>query len=131
MTARKPEEIHELFAQAYQAGDLEGILALYETEATFVLQSGERVRGHAAIREALRNFLVAKPRFELQQEQVVQADDIALIISRWTIDGASPDGQPARMEGRTADVARRQPDGRWLVVIDHPYGGGGGQQKPG
>jgi hypothetical protein len=26
-------------------------------------------------------------------------------------------------------VARRQADGTWLVVIDHPYGGSGGPAK--
>lgn len=26
--------------------------------------------------------------------------------------------------GRTADVLRRQSDGRWLHVIDSPFGGG-------
>jgi hypothetical protein len=26
------------------------------------------------------------------------------------------------MEGESAEVARRQPDGRWLYVVDHPMG---------
>lgn len=125
MAARKPEEIHQLFARAFEAGDLEGMLALYEPNAAFVLASGQVVHGSAAVREALTEFLVAKPRLELEVDQVVEAGDTALVCSTWTIEGGGEDGEPLHMEGRTADVARRQPDGTWLVVIDHPYGGSG------
>jgi ketosteroid isomerase-like protein len=31
---------------------------------------------------------------------------------------------PIVMNGRTADVLRRQAAGTWLVVIDDPFGGG-------
>jgi ketosteroid isomerase-like protein len=29
-----------------------------------------------------------------------------------------------RMDGVTSDVLRRQADGRWLFVIDNPWGAG-------
>jgi ketosteroid isomerase-like protein len=32
------------------------------------------------------------------------------------------DGAPVRMEHTSADVLRRQADGRWLFVIDNPWG---------
>jgi len=30
-------------------------------------------------------------------------------------------GNAIELEGRTSDVARRQADGSWLIVIDDPY----------
>ena len=30
--------------------------------------------------------------------------------------------KPVQMEGATSDVLRKQPDGRWLFVIDNPWG---------
>jgi ketosteroid isomerase-like protein len=38
----------------------------------------------------------------------------------WSITGTGPDGKPAKMEGRSAEVARRQRDGTWLFLIDNP-----------
>jgi hypothetical protein len=29
------------------------------------------------------------------------------------------------LAGQTSDVARRQADGRWLIMIDNPFGGQG------
>ena len=38
-------------------------------------------------------------------------------------DGARmPDGSPAELGATTAEVARRQPDGTWLYVIDNAWG---------
>jgi ketosteroid isomerase-like protein len=34
----------------------------------------------------------------------------------------APGGSPLELAGRFTDVVRRQPDGRWLFVIDNPYG---------
>src|SRR4029450_10309582 len=48
--------------------------------------------------------------------------DLALTTSKWVLEGIGADGKPARMEGQSAEVARRQPDGTWLFVIDNPYG---------
>ena len=33
-----------------------------------------------------------------------------------------PDGKPATMSGKSVEVVRRQPDGRWLFAIDFPFG---------
>ena len=67
-------------------------------------------------------MLALKPKFELEFKKAVQAGDIALLFSEWTLSATNPDGNAVEMEGRTSDVARRQPDGRWLVVIDNPSG---------
>ena len=56
------------------------------------------------------------------QNLLVVADDIALYVGRWTLQGADPAGQPVSMGGESSDVLRRQPDGRWLIALDNPWG---------
>ncbi len=96
--------------------------ALYEPDATLIPQPGEVFTGTEAIREALSQILAMKPKFDLQFKKAFQAGDIALLISDWTLSASDPDGNAIEMYGRTAGVARCQPDGSWLFAIDNPYG---------
>ena len=123
MPARTPDEVLSLLSQAFNAGDLESILALYEPEATFVVQPGEAVTGTEALREAFSGFLALKPKFELEVKKIFRAgDDIALLFADWTLTGTGPDGDTISMSGQGSDVLRQQQDGSWLFVIDNPYG---------
>ena len=122
MGARTPEEAHHLWAQAFSAGDLDGLVALYEPDAVLLPGSGQPVTGRSAIREALRGFLALEARFELRVQRALQADDLALLYSRWTLSATGPDGSDLKRGGQTSDVVRRQSDGTWLFVIDNPYG---------
>ena len=122
MPARTPQEVHELFTQAFTARDSEALVALYEPEAAFMPQPGQVVSGHAAIREAIGGFLALNAEFKMQPGTVIEAGDIALLLSKWTLNGTDPSGAAVEMAGQTADVVRRQPDGYWLIVIDNPYG---------
>ena len=61
-----------------------------------------------------------KPRWLLHDAEVVQAGDVALVRSQWTVTITDAAGASTRLDLRPTLVARRQPDGRWLVVIDRP-----------
>jgi ketosteroid isomerase-like protein len=43
-------------------------------------------------------------------------------VNAWKLTGTRPDGQAIALEGLSSDVVRQQPDGRWLVIIDDPWG---------
>src|SRR5919106_5038619 len=123
MSATEPEQIHRLFEQAFNAGDLEGLMALYEPEATLVPQPGAVAEGSPAIRESLRWFLDRRGRITLDTKLVLRVGDVAFLANRWSLTGGTmPDGSPARLGAATAEVARRQPDGTWLYVIDNAWG---------
>ena len=122
MSARTPEEMPRLWAETFQAGDLDALVALYEADAMLVAQPGEVVTGIEAIREALSAFLATQPTFNLEVREVLQTGDIALSFADWTLRGTGPDGETIEMAGQTSDVQRRQPDGTWRFVIDNPYG---------
>jgi ketosteroid isomerase-like protein len=114
MSARTPPEIHRLFEIAFNAGDLEAILALYEPAAVFL--AGDRsLAGHEAIREFYRISLAQGARMKLETSVVVEsADGLALLYGAWTL------GPPVSAEGLSTEVVRREPNGDWKFVIDNP-----------
>jgi len=122
MPAHKPEELDVLFVQAVNAGDIEAVINLYEPTAALMMQPGQVVSGTKAVREALSGFLARKPRMRLEARTLAEAGGIALTTSKWVLEGTGPDGKPMKTEGQSAEVARRQPDGTWLFVIDNPHG---------
>lgn len=122
MTDTRPQAVIERFSELLAQGDLEGMMALYEPDATFAPQPGESVTGRAAIRDALAAFLAVKPRMEGTIEKVLEAGDTALVANRWRLSGTAPDGAPVSMAATSADVLRRRPDGSWGIVIDDPWG---------
>jgi uncharacterized protein (TIGR02246 family) len=109
-------------AQALNRGDIEAALALYEPNAVLVAQPGQLARGSTELRLALGRFIELKPTLRSEAQNVVEIGDIALYISRWTLRGTDPSGQVVTMEGESSDILRRQRDGRWLIVVDNPWG---------
>jgi uncharacterized protein (TIGR02246 family) len=115
-----PEALMCCFADRLNAGDLEGLVELYEPSAVFEPRPGVVVHGHTAIRHALGELLAIGPTISAETVEVLATDDIALVVNDWTTTATAPDGTDVRQAGRSADVVRRQPDGRWLVVVDKP-----------
>lgn len=74
------------------------------------------------LRQALAGFLALKPTMTTESHQVVEAGDVALYCARWNLVGTDPAGKPVQMGGRSSDVLRRQPDGKWLIALDNPWG---------
>jgi uncharacterized protein (TIGR02246 family) len=123
MPATEPEQMHGLFEQAFNAGDIEALMSLYEPDAALVPQPGVIAEGPAAIRESLRWFLDRGGQISLDTKLVLRVGDLAYLANRWSLAGGTmPDGSPAELGATTAEVARLQPDGTWLYVIDNAWG---------
>jgi uncharacterized protein (TIGR02246 family) len=120
MPARSPDDIHRLFAEGLNAGNAEAVADLYEDDAILVSDPKRIVKGRAAIRDGLINFLSIKPRLTLHAARVVRNGEIAILYSDWTIVGANPDGSSMSVDVRPTHVTRRQADGTWRIVIDDP-----------
>ncbi len=121
MPAREPAAIQQEFVQAFNAGNIDGLIGLYETDASFVAEPGKVVTGTAAIREVLGGFLAMKGTLALNKQTVVSAGDVVLLHGEWTLRGTDPEGKAFDMPMRSAEVVRRQPDGTWRYIIDNPY----------
>ncbi|KAA0943519.1 MULTISPECIES: DUF4440 domain-containing protein [unclassified Pseudomonas] len=124
MAALKPEDCDLLIFQAIRDKDLEAAVALYEDNATFIIDSGEAVVGQAAIRETLRGWMdLEEPTFTSELTTFLNAEqDLALLRGSWSAIARDPQGNPLKVEGKNVEVVRRQPDGTWKFVIDNPRG---------
>ncbi|GAB6841816.1 ketosteroid isomerase-like protein [Methylorubrum rhodinum] len=105
-TAKEPGDLARLFHARANAGDVEGLVALYEPGA--VLAAGEVVAtGHDAIRRFYTDLLARKSDFpEPETLPALTNGDLGLTFARL------PNGS------FSVEAARRQPDGRWLWAID-------------
>lgn len=123
MPAHTPADLHKLFRDAANQADLDALLALYEPDPAFASGPGESAAGAAALRAHLAGLIAAGARFDhVTTTKVFEAGDLALTCSDWQASAAGADGGTVTMTGRGTEVARRQPDGSWLLVVDNPWG---------
>jgi ketosteroid isomerase-like protein len=105
--AKDPNDLEKFFVARANAGDVEGLVALYEPNAIVTDGWGRVATGHQEIRDYLAEFLAKAPRLTPStQAPALCCGDLALTSSRLN------NGEV------TAEVARRQPDGSWLWAID-------------
>jgi enoyl-CoA hydratase len=125
MSARNPEDLNRLFAERASAGDLGGVLDLYEQGATLVGPDGQPAAGEQSIRERLEGLLAMAPRVEAGESRALLAGDIALLSNRWRMTFAlGGGGGQTGFEATSTEVARRQADGCWRYAIDDPTSAG-------
>jgi ketosteroid isomerase-like protein len=121
---KRPQDLHPALSAAYNAGDLEGMLALYDSKAVFVVKPGQVTDGPAELRTALQRLIGLRGRLTIDPRTFVPSGDVVLVLGRYALSGARRrDGTPVELAARFADVLRRQPDGRWLVAIDDGFAG--------
>jgi uncharacterized protein (TIGR02246 family) len=120
MSVSDPAELPHLFAERASAGDIEGLMVLYEDGAMLVGPDGVAAAGRQAIRERLEQLLAARPRITPTHSRAMVVGDIALMSGDWQLRLGTDDGGEASFENSSTEVARRQHDGGWLYVIDDP-----------
>src|SRR4051795_10919136 len=124
MPATEPDQLHGFFEQAFNAGDIEALMALYEPDAALVPQPGVTVEGSDAIRDSLRWFLDRRGEITLDTKLVVRVGDVAYLSNRWSLTGGRmPDGSPAELGATTAGGGPPQSVGRWVYVLEKARGG--------
>jgi len=117
MKISQPADIHHAVEEAFNARDLEGLVSLYEKDARMATPDGSVAEGVDAIREQWQGFLAMNGRMTLKTRFAVEMGDVALLRNDWSF--ASDD---AELASSASEVVRRQPDGTWRYVIDHPFG---------
>jgi ketosteroid isomerase-like protein len=106
-SAKGPNDLEKFFIERANAGDVEGLVALYEPNAIVAYDDGEVAIGLNQIREFFVKFLENRQRLDQStQAAALCSGDLALTSSRLSNGDV------------TAEIARRQPDGSWLWVVD-------------
>ncbi len=106
----EPEDLAKRFVERANVGDAEGLALLYEPQAVLAFPPGQTTVGRDAIRAVCEQMLATAPHFEVEAAlPTVRFEDLALTSTR-----------PADGTGGRVQVARRQPDGTWLRIMDRP-----------
>lgn len=101
----------------WNRGDLEGFIAPYDDQATFMTPAGPIGKAAMRARYASRYFTGGRPDQELRFEQLAVralAGDHALMTGRFVLTG----GGKAEQSGRFTLVWARTPSG-WRIIHDH------------
>ena len=103
--ATKPGDLGRLFMERGNAGDVDGMVALYEPNAMLAFPRGRMTIGRQAIRRVYERFLATNPKFQ---------GDVQPALVNGALTSTRFPG------GATAEVAHRQTNGTWLWVVDQP-----------
>ncbi|MEV5575450.1 nuclear transport factor 2 family protein [Spirillospora sp. NPDC052269] len=107
--ATEPNDLGKYFVERANAGDVDGMVALYEPNAVLAFPPGNHATGHAEIRKVFEQMVAAATVISPGRQQPALVNgDLALTATTLT------NGQV------TSEIARRQPDGSWLRVADRP-----------
>jgi uncharacterized protein (TIGR02246 family) len=121
--ATTPAEVVRIYTGLLNAGDVEGLMTMYDKDATFSPEFGALVTGADQIREVVAALAATPPKAVSNVTWVQQVGDYALVLNDYTIEGTGPDGAPVETKGRSADVVHRDSDGAWRFLIDCLWAG--------
>jgi uncharacterized protein (TIGR02246 family) len=82
-----------MFTGYLNAGDLDGVISLYEPDARFVTRSGEVLVGREQVRRVVAALIDAKTVLESRVVKAVAAGDTAILYTDFcgrTVDAAEP-----------------------------------------
>jgi uncharacterized protein (TIGR02246 family) len=109
------------FAAAANAGNLDGVIAIYAEDATLLPPNLPPQKGRDAIRKFWGGLLGAYTvRFEVSSETVEGRGDLAYNVGRYQL-SATPKTKgppPIEEEGKFVEILKRRPDGSWKYVVD-------------
>ena len=118
LCAMTPGDLHSAVQSAFNNGDVDSLVDLYEDDAWLFGPSGP-VQGTDAIRGVWNELLAMTGSLQMVTQYVVEKEDMALLSNRWT----STIGDD-ELSAVTAEVARRQSDGTWKYIFDNPDAAG-------
>jgi uncharacterized protein (TIGR02246 family) len=109
---------------AIASKDIDAIRRIYDQDAVLVAQPGTIARG----REAIAAYYAALFGMNIPMSvtttavHTLEADALALLATRWTLEGTTPTGEKASIERTASMVLRKSAGEDWKVCIDNPYG---------
>ncbi len=87
MSRGTPEQILKSIVDGINTGDLDALMTLYEPEAAFATQPGSLNHSLPGVRGALAGFIAMKGKLDLKVTRVLEASDLALVITVWSFTG--------------------------------------------
>lgn len=120
MKVTDPKNLNEHYNALFRAGDLEGLVGLYETNAVLWTTPEHQLTGQEQIREQMKALLTLKGELETTQASCVQHNGLALMNAKWSFKGTDGAGNVVDIGGFSSKLARKGSDGAWRYVMDLP-----------
>ena len=121
MPAQSPEAVHALLEAAFNAGDLDAFVEIYDDDATLIVPP--RAARQRPGRDPCRGGGDPRPSAPAVRKSRSSKSSRPTGSPSPTLAGASSrtdGGERVEMSGRGTIVSRRQPDGSWRIVLDNP-----------
>jgi len=115
---KRAEDAHKTLAAAFNTGDVQTVLKMYDFEGIIVPEPGKPVSGRAKFEEAIKSILAIKGKMDIKTVYCLQTGDLAVGRSEWNI----TDGKEVKVSAKGIEVMKQQADGTWKIVIDHAFG---------
>src|SRR3954453_3167223 len=103
MGVSQPHEIHQAVEDAFNAKDVDGLVALYESDARMVAPDGSVAVGTEAIREQWKFALAMNAPMRVQTRFCIEMGEVALLRNDWNLDSLNME-----MSSSACEVVRRQ-----------------------
>ena len=115
---RKAEDAHATLAAAFNTGNVDTVMNMYDVNGIIVPEPGKAVSGKERFEEAIKAILSIKGKMEIKTVYCLETGDLAVGRSEWNI----KDGNEVKVSAKGIEVMKRQADGSWKIVIDHAFG---------
>jgi ketosteroid isomerase-like protein len=115
---RKAEDVHATLANAFNTGNVDVVMSMYDASGIIVPEPGKPVSGQAKFEEAIKGILSIKGKMEIKTVYCLQTGNIAVGRSEWNI----TDGSDVKISAKGIEVMKQQPDGTWKIIVDHAFG---------
>lgn len=115
------QEVHSSLAAAYNTGDLNTVMSIYDGSGIIVADPTSPVSGKEKFEAAVKNILAIKGTMEIKTVYCLEVGDVAVGRSEWSI----TDGGTTKVAAKGIELLKRQTDGTWRVLIDHAFGAEG------
>lgn len=119
LNVMQPSEFSRKFSEAMNAGNIDGLLSLYEEDAAVVTDK-KIYFGLVKIKENLINFKSLNGVLSSSDVYVIEKENLALVRVNWLIHSKD---SPRKIlaQGEIIEVLKKVA-GRWVYAIDHPFG---------
>jgi ketosteroid isomerase-like protein len=115
-----PNDVLPEIVKLVYAGAMDEAMDLYAEDCIMIEKPDVVLRGKNQIRNSLQTMVSSGNVLSVQMQDAVIAGDIAYSISRWKI---TKNGVTTAT-GQATDLLRKTPDGKWLMLLDNPFGAG-------
>jgi ketosteroid isomerase-like protein len=115
---KRAQDAHATLAAAFNTGDVNTVMNMYDVTGIIVPEPGKPVSGKAEFRQAIEAILSIKGKMEIKTIYCLQTGDIAVGRSEWNI----KDGDDIKVSAKGIEVIKQQVDGTWKIIVDHAFG---------